>query len=110
METATKDLKDINKVPMLIGAQHYREWANVVKTHLLRENAWAVVEGTLVKPVQPQTGKATRSKDSESAVATEEQALKEYRTELKEWSIICEQQGTWGNSLWFIGKYSGRRG
>jgi gag-polypeptide of LTR copia-type len=85
METSTKDLKDINKVPMLTGAQNYREWANVVKTHLLRENAWPVVEGTLVRPVQPNTGKATRSKESESTVAAEEQAMKEYRAELKEW-------------------------
>jgi hypothetical protein len=74
MSTTTRDLKDINKILVLIGAQNYREWANSVTAHLFKENAWAVAEGTSVKPVQPHTGKTTRSKDSEDAVAAEEQA------------------------------------
>jgi hypothetical protein len=65
METMTRDLKDINKIPILVGAENYREWANAVTTHLFRENSWAVIEGTSVKPTEPATVKATRSKDGE---------------------------------------------
>jgi gag-polypeptide of LTR copia-type len=88
METMTRDLKDINKIPILIGAENYREWANAVTTHLFRENSWAVIEGTSVKPTEPATVKATRSKDGEDAIAAEEKARTEYRAELKEWSTM----------------------
>jgi gag-polypeptide of LTR copia-type len=88
METMTRDLKDINKIPILTGAENYREWANAVTTHLFRENSWAVIEGTSVKPTEPATVKATRSKDGEDTIAAEEKARTEYRAELKEWSTM----------------------
>jgi hypothetical protein len=86
---AQNNMRDLNKMPVLTGAQNYREWSNTVITFLLRESAWTVIEGALTKPSKPSINRDIRSISStEDIAAAEEKAQKEYKIEFDKWSSV----------------------
>lgn len=68
---------ELNKLPLLSGADNYLKWADAIKTYLLSQGLWRIVTGERTAPEEP-ARPTTRSTESDKAIERFEVKLSDW--------------------------------